>query len=123
MTDREKLIELLDETFDKQYDKNLVITARNTADHLIANGVTVNEWISVKDRLPDKDGHYLVHKDLWGDRYVATVWFAKDGRKVSRYDFENRWKNVWYDYDSEYGNVILDNVTHWMPLPQPPKGE
>ena len=40
MTDREKLIELLDETFEKQYDKNLVITARSTADHLLANGVT-----------------------------------------------------------------------------------
>ena len=38
---REKLIELLDETFEKQYDKNLVITAWSTANHLIANGVTI----------------------------------------------------------------------------------
>ena len=38
---REKLIELLDETFEKQYDKNLVITAYSTANHLIANGVTI----------------------------------------------------------------------------------
>lgn len=37
----EKLIELLDETFEKQYVKNLVITAWSTANHLITNGVTI----------------------------------------------------------------------------------
>ena len=26
-------------------------------------------------------------------------------------------------YDSEYGHVSDDSVTHWMPLPEPPKEE
>ncbi len=26
-------------------------------------------------------------------------------------------------YDSEWGDVTVDNVTHWMPLPEPPSGE
>ena len=49
--------------------------------------------------------------------------FAKDGRKVDKYDFHREWKNVWYRYDSEWGHLTIDNVTHWMPLPEPPKGD
>ena len=37
----EKLVELLDETFSHQYDKNLCITARITANFLIDNGATI----------------------------------------------------------------------------------
>lgn len=37
-------------------------TLGDIADYLISNGVTVQEWISVKDRLPDKTGRYLVLK-------------------------------------------------------------
>ena len=112
---REKLIELLAESEYMSFEKK--------ADHLIANGVTVNEWISVKDRLPEEDGQYLVfEKGAYGTR-TRTLRFAKDGRKVDKYDFHRGWKNVWYRYDSEWGHVTIDNVTHWMPLPQPPKGE
>lgn len=92
-------------------------------DRMIAHGVTVQQWIPVSERLPKEDGKYLVCKNLLGDSFIKTVWFARDGRKVSQYDFENRWKNVWYEYDSEYGHIALDDVTHWMPLPEPPKGE
>ena len=79
------------------------------------------KWIPVAERLPDKDGYYLVFKrnryGVW--RYVAG--FAKDGRKVDRYDFKRQWENVWYEYDNEYGYVVLDSITHWMPLPEAPK--
>ena len=93
------------------------------ADHLIANGVTVQEWISVKDRLPEKDGYYLVFEKHTYGTYTAVLRFAKDARKVDKYDFHRGWKNVWYRYDSEWGHITIDSVTHWMPLPQPPKGE
>ena len=81
------------------------------------------KWIPVTERLPDKDGEYLVAKQLFSDSYVRVVSFAKDGRKISKYDFHNRWKNVWYEYHSEYGYILIDSVTRWMPLPEPPKGE
>ena len=41
MTDREKLIEILDSSFEEQYGKRGILTAHHTADYLIANGVTV----------------------------------------------------------------------------------
>ena len=93
------------------------------ADHLIANGVTVQEWISVKDRWPEKDGSYLVVSNYFGNHQSINVRsFAKAGETVSEYDLAGE-KNVWYRYDSEYGYVSTDYVTHWMPIPQPPKGE
>ena len=38
---KDRLVELLNETFDAQYTKSVLITAEHTADHLIANGVIV----------------------------------------------------------------------------------
>lgn len=94
----------------------------HAVDCLIANGVTIQKWIPVTERLPEEDGKYLVYKG--GFSWLHDVFgFAKDGRKISKYDFADNWKNVWYFYDGEYGYVKTNSVTHWMPLPQPPKGE
>ena len=69
------------------------------ADSLIANGVTVQEWIPVYDRLPDKPMRCLVYTKRGG--YC--------GYDITYYN---------QGFYSEYSKV-----THWMPLPQPPKGE
>ena len=49
---RERLIELLDETMSEQYEKRHLVTARHTADHLLANGVVVVDTniVSAKNR-------------------------------------------------------------------------
>ena len=46
---REKLIELLNNSFEEQYSKRGLLTAPHTADHLITNGVTVQKrgWIKI----------------------------------------------------------------------------
>ena len=59
------------------------------------------EWISVKDRLPDKNGNYLVS---------VTSDFA--GVHVA--NFQSGEAFLWYPF-------IKSDVTHWMPLPEPPK--
>ena len=82
--------------------------------------VESQKWISVKERLPKKDGDYLCYKK---SGLYEVFGFAKDGRKKHKYDFFRDWKNVWFFYASEYGYVTTDSVTHWMPLPEPPKGE
>ena len=81
----------------------------------------MDRWISVSEKLPDQDGNYLVFQKYFYGTCITTLRFAKDGRKVDRYDFEREWKNVWYRYDSEWGHITIDNITHWMPLPEPPK--
>ena len=74
------------------------------ADHLISNGVTVQEWISVKDRLPESGKEGVLIGLRWGE--VDIGWCEDD-----------RWR-------SEFVNEYEDGeVTHWMPLPNPPKGE
>ena len=69
------------------------------ADTLLDNGVTVQEWISVKDRLPDKPMKCLVYTKR-GDC---------GGYEITYYN-----KGFYLQYS---------NVTHWMPLPTAPKGE
>ena len=45
---KNELIELLNDSFEKQYEKRGLLTAHHTAEDLIANGVTVHRWISVE---------------------------------------------------------------------------
>ena len=83
----------------------------------------VQAWISDNDRLPERDGAYLVTTNDFGNRQsVKLRWFAKDGEMVDAYDLAGQ-KDVWYLYDIECGYVSIDSVTHWMPMPAPPKGE
>ena len=60
-------------------------------------------WISVKDRLPERNGIYLAYDG----EYIGTVEYEK-----CRPDSE------WTDDYEGYLDLI---VTHWMPLPEPPK--
>ena len=78
-------------------------------------------WIPVTERLPEEDGDYLVFKRFAGNAWSDVVSFAKDGRQVSECTFVEKWQNVWYYYDSEWGYIRTDAVTHWMPLPEPPE--
>ena len=102
---REKLAELLTEFYgcDPMYYD---VDALAMAQHLIANGVTVQEWISVKDRLPEDDSDVLA--------------YSRDGEEGRIYP-ANYAKGVWFD--CIFTTPATDTTTHWMPLPQPPKGE
>ena len=55
---RGKLIDLILDA--KRTDHETGSFTEYLADYLISNGVTVKEWISVKDRMPEYPGHYLV---------------------------------------------------------------
>lgn len=89
---REKLADLIEESRVSYGENGVCINgSRDIADHLIANGVTIQEWVSVKDRLPTESCTYLVA--------------CSDGR-------------VGWSF---YNSTFPDRVTHWMPLPQPPK--
>lgn len=64
----------------------------------------MSEWISIKDRLPDVIGDYLCYDDGAG---IAWAFF-------------NSAKQWAYSHlDGDNGYYVF--VTHWMPLPEPPK--
>ena len=83
------------------------------------------EWISVKDRLPEEDGDYLCFSWLnLGGRSVPNhrvLSFTKRAEDDYDMGYNGEKGAAWYRYDSEWGNCKADNVTHWMPLPEPPK--
>ena len=122
---KEKLVELLGNIYLPMMDGHNTLGEYNIphkfkekiADYLISNGVTVQEWISVKDRLPETDGIYIVCDcRLNGNQWIHTAGF----RKAS---------SSWCElhgmyYDDGYGRYSeQDKITHWMPMPNPPKGE
>ena len=59
------------------------------------------KWISVKDRLPDDERRVLVScRTKKGQQSVNLAYY---------------WNGYWH------GQGSMAGVTHWMPLPEPPK--
>ena len=72
-------------------------------------------WISIKDRLPERIG---LDDDM--TEYVLVCETAPSGNKyVSVCGYE---ATGWSDWDN-FGTINPKNITHWMPLPEPPKEE
>lgn len=103
---REKLVKLLCEASSLSVDAELFEDSSYAqqleieADFLIANGVTVQRWIPVTERLPEESGEYLAYCGEY------------DGICVIYYEIlktKSKWRTNWKE------------VTHWMPLPEPPK--
>lgn len=84
---------------------------------------TVDGWISVKDRLPGEDGRYLVYNMSYCNAVALVTSFSTCLENVEDYAFEGEKRPGWFSYDDEYGYYEIDGVTHWMPLPEPPKEE
>ena len=57
------------------------------------------EWISVKDRMPEKD--------------IPVITYDKEGFMCIDIWKVNKWAIAWFN----------DEYTHWMPLPQKPESE
>ena len=103
---REKLVEMLADFYgcDPMYYD---VDALAIAQHLIDNGVTVQEWISVKDGLPEPFVPVLVQ--MPGEEPFPTVregFISNDGI----------WQSAMFRREP-------GEVTHWQPMPQPLKGE
>jgi hypothetical protein len=111
---REKLIELLG---DIQRDGNTfndveihgvripdTVGNEEIADHLIANGITVQQWIPVEEEQP-ADGDVVLVYGKRGGIYTA--------------EFYRRGEYYWFHKLNSKNHHC--EPTHWMPLPNPPK--
>ena len=76
------------------------------ADHLIANCITVQEWISVDDMLPEDDSDVLAYSRIGEEFRIYPACYSN---------------GVWFD--CVFNAPATDTTTHWMPIPNPPKGE
>ena len=78
---------------------------------LVADMPTItpqSEWVSVEDRLPDTAGEFLVvYHPCYGDKVTSEIRVGIDSF---------RGKTAW-------AKRKYQRVTHWMPLPKPPKEE
>ena len=96
---REKLVEILEEPCGGLYP------ACELADYLLDQGVTVQEWISVSERLPQN--------------FVSVLGYMTDAGEFPPvrecYTVGNAF------FFPALGDV--HPVSHWCELPQPPKGE
>ena len=108
MDAREKLIEILRKPI---FPHELVDPTEAVADYLLDSGVTVQKWISVKDRLPE-EGEYVLCV-LKGFNYGGKI-------QVCKFVPADKFKDKPY---FEHFRNGFPSVTHWMPLPEPPKGE
>ena len=111
---REKLVEMIESA--RYWGSN---TSEEIADNLLENGVTVQKWISVKERLPQEnepEGKVCEQVQVllingavstgWCNRLTKMWWHLGYGET----------KFVGYEYDNT-------PVIAWQPLAQPPKGE
>ena len=106
---REKLVELLKSVL-PNFRNNMAYWGEKPiyefADCLLANGVTVQEWISVDDRLPEPWKQVLIY---------SRNDFCESALNIG---VPGKWRVTW-----NHEMLEADSVTHWIPLPQPPKGE
>ena len=119
MTDRERLLDILNKPI---FPHELVDPLDAVADYLLDNGVTVQQWISVEDRLPEEDLHCLVFQTYSNKRdgYVSLATYFPRFKGLEGDPMNS--KQAWCKYSSEYGYYdVSESVTHWMPLPEPPK--
>ena len=79
------------------------------------------KWISVKEKLPEAEGNYLVCSEFADIRNLKIMTFALNLESVDEYCFAGEKRPGWWDFDGETGNYEWSHVTHWMPLPELPK--
>ena len=105
---REKLVKLLGRCAVEESITIEPVAENRLVDFLTNHGVTVQEWIPVTERLPE-----IGRKCLIANReIVVRGWLRPDGV----------WKTG-VSSDEVWSKFSLFPPTHWMPLPQPPKGE
>ncbi len=74
------------------------------------------EWISVKDRLPDPKEY----KDVLTYEFLTHIETLEE---IPHFSIEPA-ENIYFDDElqcvcSNFAGA--ENITHWMPLPEPPK--
>lgn len=76
-------------------------------------------WISVEDELPEKGDIVIVMQDAYGNIHFTACEFISAMQLCDVTDFHVR--SDAYLGITKKAEITLGAVSHWMPLPQPPK--
>ena len=120
---REKLVELqLQADIADNISENGTQHREFIADLMIANGVTVQEWIPVTERLPEIP-------DGLAENPEPVLYMMKNTKTIyaGYYGEGGLWRDKYFrQYADSRNGVDVDDVLCWMyqhDLPQPLKGE
>ena len=103
-----------------------------------------HQWVSVKDRPPENEQEVFIYCNRGGFKFVCPAiyedgtmltqnsrWNWYDIEEYGTYNEENDdyfvpkgwWENRQFTPDDVYNCPVDCEVTHWRPLPKPPKEE
>ncbi len=82
----------------------------NASDATDTNVGIKSEWISVDERLPEENTRVLGYSRLLDE--ICCYDITKDTTEIH-----------WWTEDSGWYRASELNITHWMPLPETPKGD
>ena len=117
----EELIERLREAPSDWYDASLHYKAADAIEDLIAALAASNEviakgkprWIPATERLPEENQLVIGFTPVDGYMFVGYYFSYMWGGKT-----ETQWRII---TSMRSTKDVTKRVTHWMPLPQPPK--
>ena len=105
MTEREKLFNLATHSNNpawRWFPNNAEML--RFVDYLLANGVTVQKWIPVSERLPQE--------------FVSVLVFVPSESPLPMVKEAYLANGAWA---TKMAIFFKEEVTHWMPMPEPPK--
>lgn len=79
----------------------------------------MTNWIRVKDGLPKSDKEIVLTIRFNDINEYSHPYTAEEAMQISFYSSGKWWDEAWPE-DVKEDNII-PNVTHWMPLPEPPE--
>jgi len=80
-------------------------------------------WNDMVEKLPEKDGEFLVTISLDNSNDIRILYFHKKIEEEDYWYDSSCWgkENVFTQFESGDIGTVVDNVTHWMELPAFPK--
>lgn len=121
----ERAVEILNPEHREHYDS---IETVNEACRMGMEALERTRWIPVTERLPEElEAVNIVWKNNNPEPYYENI--KGKAFVATGYYYSGKW--YWFsavceDYLKEYGKCPMDlvdegiNITHWMPLPEPP---
>lgn len=90
------------------------------------------KWIAVSERLPDLTpvlvvfinyhGKQVISRACWAEKHTLEAGHFEGDTDYDEVTDESYWPEGWYEWnEAEETHWLIEGVTHWQALPQPPK--